>query len=705
MTDVPTSSLSVENEPKEIHLKEYLQVMLSRWLLIAMIVFVAVSGSLVYVFTAIPIYRAQGTLCVFPRNINITNTQNVDPLLFGSVENYLRTHYQLLLSEPLLEKTFLHFNFPNDEKFSQLREPIKVFSKYFQVALVPNSFIVQVNFEWHDPKLAARVVNFLLKSYIENARNRQSGITSVGLQILYKKLEDLRPKVLQFAEQLQKFMVENNMVSLERSQNIILERLRDINKALTEVEFKRIEYQSRYKQILKALQNKRPFEIPEVLDSSSMRDLKLQLIVAGQELQSLLQGKRFGPNHPQVKALRAQIMTVEERLKSEARSILRSMHSAYKRVQMEEKQLRSAMMKQQQKVFKFNRLATQYDLMKNRYDATEQSYRNVAKRIEEVELANAANQKEEQIFIASPARVPRKAVKPNKKVIVLLALLVSAFSAIVLALFLEYFDTSIKGKEEVEKLFQLPVLGFIPASAAFNGNKDLVFAHKHSNVAEAFRSIGVTLNFSIKEGSAIFITSPSPGDGKTFSALNIAGGLTQIGKKVLLIDCDLRKARLHKAIGIESQPGFSNLLVQKELNPDAVIQDTGLKNLSVLPSGPLPINPIQLLEQKHTLTVIDALKQRFDYTIMDCPPVGLVADAAVLSRYSDTGILIVKTFVTQRDIAQRALHMLPFREKIIGTLLNNVEMPRGRQFYDNYYSYRYYESKTESTSSLDNPVQ
>lgn len=680
-----------DSTQKEVHLKEYLDIIVSRWFIIATIVILSTVLITIKAFRMKPVYRAQGTICIYPRNSNITNVRVINPMLMGSTRNYLRTQYKLIVSNFILEKIFYRFSFHQQKIFKKIKEPIKAFAKFFSVNPVRNSYVVKVGFEWTDPILACKVVDALQKSYIQSVRKRRVGITGRGLQILYKKAEELRPKVLLYAEKLQDFMVDNNLSSLERSENNILERLKEINKVLTLVELKRINLQTKYQDILKIFsENKDMDSLPEVINNKGIFELKLKIIEARQKLIALTTGKRFGENHPEIKSAKAELRIMQERLKFELKNILLSSQSEYERALVEENRLRVEFEKQKKEVFKFNKKAIEYNILKNQYDAFERSYRMVTNRIEEVEIANAAGKKEDNIFIVDAPKVPKIPIKPRKKLMIIGAFVISFFIGVGMCFFLEYFDTTIKTKEEIEKLFGLQTLGFLPFADNIEA-EEIVIHKKRSPAAEAFRSIRTTLNFSSHQGKLVWISSPSPGDGKSFTALNLASVIANNGKKTLLIDCDLRKSRLHKVFKVKANPGFVNFILDKDLEIDTIIHKTSVNNLHILTSGPHPPNPSELLETNAVDEAIAELKEKYDYVIFDTPPISVVSDAIILNKYLDMGIIVVKSFVTQKNAAQRAIDVLKnAKEKVAGIIINNAEVPKSRYYYGNYYYYSHY---------------
>jgi capsular exopolysaccharide synthesis family protein len=707
---------------EEPHLKDYLRVLfMRRWVVIGVSLLVIFATALT-VFIMTPIYRATSLLLIEPTKIKVTDFQDVyDPTLsqFAGSElarrEFMETQFNLLTCRPLMERVFAQFNFGESEAYKDAKDPIPAFTKRFHVSPVRRTRLVEVSFEWKDPKLAAEVVNYLVDAYIQEYRERRLGVTGGGLTALKRKAEELRPKVAEKAEALQEFRIDHGTVSLEQSQNIVVERLKDLNRELTEVQNKRIELQSRIQSIGHALESRTALEdLPEVIDSPTMRDLKMEWIRTQQEISEL--SKRFGPNHPQLLSARAKLQAIRNKIEMDVRSILSATHLEYERSKNQEQEILEALERQQLEVMNLDKLRVEYQVLQDAHDTVHKTYRAIIQRIDEIEIASAAGTEEDNIFVITPGKVPVKKAKPKRLQAIALALILGPMLGIGLAFFLQYLDTTIKTRDDAEQAMGLPVLGYVPALreemnggtvSAERASYDLLaFERPRSALAEAFRSLRTALSFSMATQGvrSILVTSPSPLEGKSLVSINLALTFAQAGKRVLLVDSDLRKPRIHKTFGLSPTVGLSNLLASGEaMRLGEVVQRTDVENLYVLPSGPRPPNPAELLATERTRGLLKEMEQTFDRVIFDTPPVVNVTDATILMHFVGGGLVVIRGFTTQRELAQRASELLQGTQgRMLGGILNNADTPRGAYGYDGYYYYSsqyYYYADSEEGST------
>ncbi len=708
---------------EEPHLKDYLRVLfMRRWLVIGVSLLVIFATALT-VFVMTPIYRATALLLIEPTKIKVTDFQDVyDPTLsqFAGSElarrEFMETQFKLLTCRPLMERVFARFNFGEAEEFRDAKDPIPAFTKRFHVSPVRRTRLVEVSFDWKEPKLAADVVNYLVDAYTQDYRARRLGVTGSGLEALKKKAEELRPKVAEKAEALQRFRIEHGTVSLEQSQNIIVERLKDLNRELTEVQNKRIELQSRIRSIGQALASKTDLQdLPEVVDSPTMRDLKMEWIRTQQEISEL--SKRFGPNHPQLLSARAKLAAIHDKIEMDVRSILASTHLEYQRAKTQEQEILQALEEQQAKVMNLDKLRAEYQELKDSYDTLRKTFRAILQRIDEIEISSAAGTEEDNIFVIAPARVPVKKAKPKRLQAIALSFILGPMLGIGLAFFLQYLDTTIKTRDDAELATGLPVLGYVPAlrdetegetfgvGGGERSSYDLLAVQRpRSALAEAFRSLRTALSFSMGTQGirSILVTSPSPLEGKSLVSINLAITFAQAGKRVLLVDSDLRKPRLHKTFNLSPTVGLSNLLTgENPVEMEEAVQKTEIENLYVLTSGPRPPNPAELLATDRMQAFLARAEEAFDRVIFDTPPVVNVTDASILMHFVGGGLLVIRGFSTQRDLGRRASELLQATQgNMLGVILNNADTPRGAYGYDGYYyysSYYYYYGDSDET--------
>ena len=704
------ASAWVEPSTVQLHLKDYLRIIsVRRWVLISSLVLVALAVTL-SVFTATPVYRVEALLLIEPMKVNLTEFKSVYDSTLGATgghlanREFLETQYELILARPTLERTFAEFEFGSMPEFQNAREPIAKFRKLFAVNPVRQSRLARVTFDWTEPELSARVLDFLVNEYIDSYRSRAMGVTREGLLALRQKAAEIRPQVEAKADNLQNFMVSNNMVSLEETQNIVVDRLKEINHNLTEVEKNRIEAESEYRSVEQAIRGDFKVEnTPEVASSQTIRDLKLEFIKTKQRASDL--GKSFGPNHPEVKAAQAMLDAIRDKTQIEMMSILQTVKAEYERAVHQESELKIGLARQEARVMEFNRLAVRYKVLRSEHDTLSKTYNAVARRIEEIEIASAAGSKGDNIFVITHPNVPGRPIKPRKGISIVLSVFFGLALGTALCFFVEYFDTTIKTKEDVEALLGVPVIGYVPGitddELAEVSNGSPVPAELHSvkrprsSVAEAFRSIRTALAFSGQDGSLrhILVTSATRGEGKSLSSVNIAVTLAQTGKSVLLIDADMRKPRIHKIFRVAPNPGLSNLLAGEGVVnlAQAVREVEEVDNLRLLPCGPLPPNPSELLQSARMKELLGEMNGMFDVVVFDTPPLVSVTDAAVLSQYVGNVVLVVRSFSTQREIVSRAGEILSeTNSRVLGVVLNNADVPRAAYnpyYYGNYYGY------------------
>ncbi|MEA3545302.1 MAG: polysaccharide biosynthesis tyrosine autokinase, partial [Thermodesulfobacteriota bacterium] len=286
------------------------------------------------------------------------------------------------------------------------------------------------------------------------------------------------------------------------------------------------------------------------------------------------------------------------------------------------------------------------------------------------------------------ALVPLEPFKPRTKINLLRGLIVGIFGGIGLAFFVEYLDQSIKFPEETEKTLGYPVLGLISLFKEKTGSIESIMTEQpRSALAENYRSLRTSLLLSSADcpPRTILITSPSAGAGKSTTSTNLAMAIAQSGKRVVIIDADLRKPRLHKIFGLKSDLGLSSYLAG--LSKGDILQHTSQENLTFISSGPIPPNPSDLLLSVRMKALVEKLSREFDYVICDSPPLQSVIDGRILSQLFDGTVLVVKARVTTFDVARKVLKQLQdVQSPVLGLLINGLELKKNDYYYETYYT-------------------
>jgi succinoglycan biosynthesis transport protein ExoP len=401
--------------------------------------------------------------------------------------------------------------------------------------------------------------------------------------------------------------------------------------------------------------------------------------------------------------------TVQKRLGAEVNRIIAGIKHDYESSLRRESLLEQAFQRQKAKAMEMKQKAIRYNILKREADTNRDLYNSLLQRMKEAGVS--AGITASNIQIVDGAEMPTKPFKPNKRLNLLLATVVGLFLGLGLAFFFEYLDNTVKTPEDVEQLIRLPSFGMIP-EISYERRRRLeegthypveliTFAQPKSMLSEAYRNVrtSILLSFSEKPPKRIVISSPNPAEGKTTTVVNTAIALAQTGARVLVVDSDMRKPRIHTIFGEENGVGLSNYLSGNAELRSAIKKST-IPNLYYLPSGPIPPNPSELLGSNLFKKTIKFLGERFDHIILDSPPVLGFADSIILSTSSDGILLVVTGGKTPRETLQRAKDALSqVNAKILGVVINQVDIGRSDYGYY-YYRHHYYYGKEGKKKKL-----
>jgi len=726
---------SPAQEEREVNLRDYWKVIRKRcWTIIAFFLIVVITTA-VGTFTMRPIYRGIATI-----QINKENPQIVDFKEIFAVNtmdrDYYQTQYKLLESRKLARRvinilklsehpefrphpetpfqkwksnilaSFFGIFSSSDKDLSQNDKEtllINRFLKKVTIEPIRNTRLVNINFDSHYPELSTRVCNTLTTEYIQQNLETRLIATEQAKEWLTKQLNVLKAKVERADEALQGFASKHDIISLEERENITIQRLTELNEALTRAESDRMTKEALYKQV-----NARNFDsIPLILENKLIQDLKQASIQLDAQYMRL--SRTFKPEYPEMLRLKNQMETIQKRIDTEVGKIIAGIKNDYESSLRRESLLRVAFERQKVKAMEMKQKAIQYNILKREADTNRELYNGLLQRMKEAGISagiTACN-----IQVVDQAELLTKPYKPNKSLNLLLAIVVGLFLGVGLAFFFEYLDNTVKTPEDVEQLVQLPSFGMIP-EISYERRKRLdketfypvelvTFAQSKSILSEAYRNVrtSILLSFSEKPPKKIAISSPNPAEGKTTTVINTAIVLSQTDVRVLIVDSDMRKPRVHIVFGEENGVGLSNFLAGNA-QLKSIIKRSDIPNLFYIPSGPIPPNPSELLSSKLFKTTIQFLGEKFDHIILDSPPILGFADSIILSTFVDGIILVVQGGKTPRETLHRAkdaLHQV--NAKILGVVINRVDIGRSDYGYY-YYRYHYYYGKDRKKKEL-----
>jgi capsular exopolysaccharide synthesis family protein len=553
------------------------------------------------------------------------------------------------------------------------------------VVPVRNSRLVEIRTTSTDPRLAADMANGVAKAYIQQSLEYRFSASKDATDWLNQQLAEQRRKVEQSEAALQQYKEQHDAVAVEDRQNIVVQRLADLNAAVTRAKTDRIAKEALYNQ-LKAVEGTPAIDsLPAVLSNDYVQKIKADL--SDLQRQQAQLAEKYGDRHPEMVKIRTAIQAADAKLQTEIGKVVQSVKSEYQAALTQERSLVGALEAQKAEALGLNRKGIEYSVLQREAESNRQVYEALLQRTKETGISGEL--KASNIRVVDRAEVPSVPVLPQRK----RDLLMAGFAGLVLALGLvfgfEYLDNRIKSPQELRAHLNLPYLGMIPVIDATGPM--LINGGVPPNFAEAIRAVRTNVLFSSADEGVrrVVVTSAGPGEGKSMFASNLAVSLAQAGQRVLHVDADMRRPRVHEIFELSQEPGLSNLLVG-DCKPSEAVRKTGVQNLAVLPAGMIPPNPAELLGSKRCEEYFATLSEHFDWVVIDSPPVLAVADASVLSNAATGVVFVVGADQTSRHTAKAALEQLEaVQAHIIGAVLNRVDLDRNAFYYSTYYRKEY----------------
>lgn len=675
-----------------LHLWDYVAVVRQRLPVAAGVFLLVVAATVLYAWTRTPRYTATSRLLIENKGVNLTSMQDAfDPGRSALTQrDLIQTQVQLIKSTPVMEAVLQQGFLAQSKDFRESKDPVRQLAELIQVTPARSGFVLDVSVERESPTEAARIVNAVVSSYLAENRRRRMGVSDEGIAELKKKAEELRVRLNESTTALHAFMATNRMVSFEDAQNIVVDRLKGLNQNLMKAEPLRMQAEAHYRTAEAAMKAGQAESIPGVQASTLINGLKTDLARLEQQYSEMR--ARLGDMHPQLQSTIAQMDAIRTKLAMESTYVVDALRGRYEQALNEEKMLREELRKQEEAVLQFNELAAKYNLFRQSRDSIQEAYSTIIRRIDELNVSQLSGQGD-SVFVVSRAEVPQEKSWPSRSRMLLMGIFFGGLLAIGVCFFLDYMDTTIKGESDVRTLLNSSVIGGVPSAEAEAGDAafdDLFAVNKpRSHFAEAFRSARTALAFSMvdKPLRSVVVTSTMPAEGKTLTAVNLAIAHAQAGKRTLLIDADLRKPRVHAVFNGRSDVGLSNLLASGKLESETAIVQAGIDNLFYMTSGPVPPNPVELLDSERFGRRLEEWLKKYEMIVFDAPPMLNLADALVIGKHMDGAVLVVRTFVTNKYAAQQVARQIAASKiKLLGVLLNNVDMPSGAAYSSYYYS-------------------
>lgn len=679
-----------------------------RWPIAVAVAVVATVGVAAWTYRQPKIYESTCSIVIETMAPQVLQVKDVVELGTGSFwanREFYETQFRIMRSTEIMQHVIQKLGLdqgpigPSGRK-PTMRELADKLLGQLKVASLKDSRIANITISDRNPEQAALLANTVADTYIaynldfklEGARSATTWLGQEG-SALRKRLESSELALYEFRKQ------KNLLgVGLDDKQSMTTRNLEAINSKVSEVSIKRVELESTRKLILAARDDITEKEtIPEIRNNETVQHLRSQYMDLKKQEADL--SSRYGEKHPRIENIRQQAASVRTDYEREIDGVLKTMDKAYQALVDVQKSLEKRAEQEKREAIELSKMEVQYKPLQREAENNNRVFSLITQRQKEIDLTGLM--KTNNVRILDRAVVNKSPVSPQFALNMVVGILLGLLGGIGVAFAIEALDNTLKSQEDVELAIGRPIVGVIPAIRAADEKKldesepalrdrDLsVMRNPKSPAAECCRSLRTNLLFMSPDLPlrTIVVTSPGPQEGKTTTAINLAVTFALAGNRVLLIDTDMRRPRLHRSFGISNKAGLSTAILGGASIREMAVK-TEVENLDVVPCGPTPPNPAELIHTEKFARILRECADNYDRVILDSPPTSAVTDPVVLGTMADGVLLVVRANRTTRDAAGHARRQLATANaRLIGVVINEVDF--GDTGYGGYYSYYY----------------
>lgn len=666
------------------------------WIIVLCVV---VAGSLAgaYIMRTPKTYAARTLVQIDQARRKVVNIEEISREDLSSLE-LLKTIEQNMASGVLLKRvievlslTPEQIGLPTIQRAYSENELIGRMQKQVSVKLMRGTRLIAVTVEHQDPVLAQKICQTLVNEYLRSNVEQRVSMSRDANRFLYEEAERLKIKLGKSEQALQAYKEQNQAVSLEESQNIIVEKLKELNQKVTQAKAERLKLEADHAQV-KKLGSEKPDElmaISSVATALGVLEQKKRLTEQEGLIANLTQ--RYKPLHPKFIQAQSQMRELKASLDRTILKAAEAVGTAYEAAKETEEKFDMALKEQEQKALELNKIAIPFNVLVREVESDRALYNSIITRLKETDVTKAMEQ--DTARVVEPAVIPEKPIKPRTTVVTAVALLGGLLSGLVFCLVLNSMDSSLKTVDRAEQYLGMAAIAAVPIGPKVSSSGTLpLLSEPHGLVAEAFRTLRTSLSLLGRrtERQTFIFTSAVPGEGKSFCSSNYAISLAQQGLRTLLIDADLRLPTVGKMF-FQGQvlKGLSDCLAG-QAPADQCIQEVDIEHLFVMTAGNRPPNPAELLSGNSFGELIKELSSRFDHIVIDSPPVHAVSDTLLLVKYAQSVCLVVHAGKTPAKAVLRAnAKLVEAGAKPVGFILNRLPKRGGGGYYYHYSAGQY----------------
>jgi len=717
----------------ELVVRDYFRIVYRRRWMILSIVAAGLLIAAVRNWTSTPIYYAQATL-QFDIDMDIIGFDR--PLLPLDQRDWMReffpTQIAIVQSHDVAERAYEDLSLSASGKAPGSEGPVGVAPTTTTLpsnsgqravpsvgdimagrsaAQIKDTRLLTVGFFTPDPQTAAQVANALARAYLKQidelkvrARGEASDWLTNQVELQRKLVEDSEAALQRYRQEHGADALVTNKTGVEQ-QNIVVQKLAELQGAVTKARTDTIEKEALYRQVSSAQGNREVLDtVPTIANNPYILQLKLEL----SELQRQLaqSSKELGERHPDILKLQSAIQTTEGKIHSEISNAAAAIAKDLEAAQSRERALTGALERQKSEAQALNGKAVEYTALEREANTNREVLDKLLQRSREIALSRQLEST--AVRVLDWAGVPDTPVLPRPMRSYAIGLVGSGAFAFALVLGLEMFNTRIRTPEDVKRHLRIPVLGVVPKVKPQSGQASVFLGNgAPAQFAELMQALRTNLMMApeLVDGRTLLVTSAEPGEGKTVAVANIGVSLARLKQRVLLIDADMRNPRLNELFGEDQQPGLANVMTGNTTPRD--VRKTKIPGLWLMPAGSLSQNPADLLGSQRFEKLVAYLRQHFDWIVVDSPPALAVTDAALISQVTSGVLVVVDCGRTSREVASAAVARLEaVRAPLVGAILNRVVFDDDKDAYLPYYHHEsgtYYPEQDDTFSLPEVP--
>ena len=687
---------------EELSLNSIGRTIFKRKLIILCVTAIVFSVVAVHTLSMTPVYESTVRLQIDPtRSSNLGLDDVINERLGSSETSRLQTEVRLIESDTVAMRVINALGLAKQPAFAgksaaatTVSDPLamsardrqrllRVFKGSLKVQILPGTQLVEVRFHSTDPKLATDTANAVAEQYMQrNFQTRYEGAAQVSIW-LAKQMEDLQAKAVEAQKKLAEFQKQNDILGADENDNIVTDRLKLLNQQLTDAEADRIVKEARHR----LAQSGDPELIASSVPTATLQTLRGQ--EADIKSQLALLNAKYGSGYPKVHELQTQLNKLDTSIAAEIKNVGKRLEDEYLSAVKTESLLRKQFEDQKNAAYQLNEHAVQYSVLKHEVETSSELYDTLQEKLKVAGVTAGLNSS--YISVVDRAEVPATPVAPQIEANLVLGFFGGLITGLLIAFFVESIDDTVSSSSELESFIALPVLCSIPVDQPLSrpkvtpgkAEKDvplgpLLLNNPRSAASEAFRGLRTALLLSSPERQpkVIAIVSSLAAEGKTTVSVNLGISFAQRGESVLLIDADLRRSTMHAQFGLStSRYGTSTVLTQGADERAILTPLESLPNLKLLPAGPHPPNPAELLGSKRMVEMLETLSAKYDRIILDTPPILSVADSLALANLADAVVLVVRSGVARKKAVLRVRDLLRrTNSNLVGIVFNCVNL-------------------------------